>query len=63
VAAGLGDDVDQATPDLVRERLELIPGQPLDVRRTGDRLKERQGALSVGSRDNVVRQLRQRRRS
>src|SRR3989441_11343301 len=46
VTAGLRDDVDQPAAHLVREGLELVPGKPLDVRRTGDRLKERHGALS-----------------
>src|SRR3989441_9392092 len=46
VTAGLRDDVDQPAAHLVREGLELVPGKPLDVRRTGDRLKERHGSPS-----------------
>src|SRR5207244_12291173 len=67
VTAGLRDDVDQPAAHLVRERLELVARQALDVRRTYDRLKERHGALSsahsVWSRYYVMRQLRQRRRN
>jgi len=36
-----GHDVDQPAPHLVGKGLELVSGKPLDVRGTGDRLKER----------------------
>jgi len=40
-----------------RRGLELVSGKPLDVRGTGDRLKENIFSHSVRPRDNVVRQL------